>query len=209
MRNALYVTSMQARSGKAVVALGLMELLTRQVERVAIFRPVIASGPTPDPLIELLRERYRLDIGLRGRLRVHLRRRRSHRDGRRHIAADRPDCSITSPACMTSSTSCCAWAPTTPGQRLPPNWLSTRSWQSISLRPWSTWCRATARTWSPFRSRAGVRRNCSIDHGCALVATFLNRVDADCRRAVGRGFGCRDRTTTRLPASRPACPRRH
>ena len=63
MLNALYVTSMQARSGKAVVALGLMELLTRQVDRVAIFRPVIASGPTPDPLIELLRERYQLDMG--------------------------------------------------------------------------------------------------------------------------------------------------
>jgi phosphate acetyltransferase len=62
MRNALYVTSMQAQSGKAVVALGLMELLTRQVERVAVFRPVIASGPTPDPLIELLRERYRLGM---------------------------------------------------------------------------------------------------------------------------------------------------
>jgi phosphate acetyltransferase len=62
MRNALYVTSMQARSGKAVVALGLMELLTRQVERVAIYRPVIASGPTPDPLIELLRERYQLGL---------------------------------------------------------------------------------------------------------------------------------------------------
>ncbi|HTC71126.1 MAG TPA: phosphate acetyltransferase, partial [Acidothermaceae bacterium] len=62
MPDALYVTSMQARSGKAVVALGLMELLTRQVERVAVFRPVIASGPTPDPLIDLLRERYRLDL---------------------------------------------------------------------------------------------------------------------------------------------------
>ena len=62
MRNALYVTSMQARSGKAVVALGLMELLTRQVERVAVFRPVIASNPAPDPLIELLRQRYRLEL---------------------------------------------------------------------------------------------------------------------------------------------------
>jgi phosphate acetyltransferase len=62
MPDALYVTSMQARSGKAVVALGLMELLTRQVDRVAVFRPVIAPGATHDPLIELLRERYLLDI---------------------------------------------------------------------------------------------------------------------------------------------------
>jgi phosphate acetyltransferase len=62
MSDALYVTSMQARSGKAVVALGLMEMLVRQVDRVAVFRPVIADKPAPDPLIELLRERYLLDI---------------------------------------------------------------------------------------------------------------------------------------------------
>jgi phosphate acetyltransferase len=62
MPDALYVTSMQARSGKAVVALGLMELLTRQVDRVAVFRPVIAPDAVHDPLIELLRERYLLDI---------------------------------------------------------------------------------------------------------------------------------------------------
>jgi phosphate acetyltransferase len=61
MSHALYVTSMQARSGKAVVALGLMEMLVRQVDRVAVFRPVIADNSAPDPLIELLRERYLLD----------------------------------------------------------------------------------------------------------------------------------------------------
>lgn len=62
MPDALYVTAMQARSGKAVVALGIMDLLVRQVDRVAVFRPVIADDAAPDPLIELLCERYRLDI---------------------------------------------------------------------------------------------------------------------------------------------------
>src|ERR1700722_17662716 len=62
MSDALYVTSMQARSGKAVVALGLMEMLVGRVDRVAVFRPVIADRAEPDPLIELLRERYELDI---------------------------------------------------------------------------------------------------------------------------------------------------
>jgi phosphate acetyltransferase len=62
MSDALYVTSMQARSGKAVVALGLMELLVGQVDRVAVFRPVIADSADPDPLIELLRERYQLEL---------------------------------------------------------------------------------------------------------------------------------------------------
>jgi phosphate acetyltransferase len=62
MSDALYVTSMQARSGKAVVALGLMEMLVGQLERIAVFRPVIADSAEPDPLIELLRERYQLEI---------------------------------------------------------------------------------------------------------------------------------------------------
>ena len=62
MSDGLYVTSMQARSGKAVVALGLMEMLVRQIDRVAVFRPLISDNSKPDPLIELLRERYSLDV---------------------------------------------------------------------------------------------------------------------------------------------------
>lgn len=62
MSDGLYVTSMQARSGKAVVALGLLEMLVRQIDRVAVFRPLISDNSKPDPLIELLRERYSLDV---------------------------------------------------------------------------------------------------------------------------------------------------
>ncbi|MDQ1539969.1 MAG: phosphate acetyltransferase, partial [Actinomycetota bacterium] len=58
---ALYLTSMRERSGKAVVALGVMELLVRHIDKVAVFRPVIGGGSARDPLIELLRERYGLD----------------------------------------------------------------------------------------------------------------------------------------------------
>ncbi len=61
MADGLYVTATHAHAGKAVVALGLMELLSRQVERIAVFRPVIPDAAAPDPLIELLRERYALD----------------------------------------------------------------------------------------------------------------------------------------------------
>ncbi|MGN6522606.1 MAG: phosphate acetyltransferase [Actinomycetes bacterium] len=59
----VYVTSMEARAGKAVVALGLMELMAGRVGRIAVFRPVIADpGPGgEDALITLLRDRYQLD----------------------------------------------------------------------------------------------------------------------------------------------------
>jgi phosphate acetyltransferase len=52
---------MEARSGKSVVALGLMELLSSRVERRGFFRPIVPSGPERDPQIELMRRRYRLE----------------------------------------------------------------------------------------------------------------------------------------------------
>ena len=58
---ALYLTSVEAESGKSVVALGLMETLTRSVSRVGYFRPVIRAGEEADKRIELFRTRYRLD----------------------------------------------------------------------------------------------------------------------------------------------------
>jgi phosphate acetyltransferase len=58
---ALYLTSVESSSGKSVVALGLMETLTRSVSRVGYFRPVIRAGDELDTRIELLRRRYRLD----------------------------------------------------------------------------------------------------------------------------------------------------
>jgi phosphate acetyltransferase len=38
-----------------------MELLSSRVEKPGFFRPIVPSGPAPDPQIELMRRRYRLD----------------------------------------------------------------------------------------------------------------------------------------------------
>jgi phosphate acetyltransferase len=56
----LYVTAMEPQSGKSVVALGLMELLSARVERLGFFRPIVPSSDEPDPQIELIRRRYQL-----------------------------------------------------------------------------------------------------------------------------------------------------
>ncbi len=58
---ALYLTSVEAASGKSVIALGLMESLTARVQRVGYFRPVVRAGATRDERIELFRDRYRLE----------------------------------------------------------------------------------------------------------------------------------------------------
>lgn len=58
MTRSVYVTGIDRGDGRQVVELGVMELLTRQVDRVGVFRPLVHHHP--DRLFELLRARYRL-----------------------------------------------------------------------------------------------------------------------------------------------------
>ena len=57
----VYISAMEPRSGKSVVALGLMEVLSSRTDRVGFFRPLVASAEAVDPQIELIRERYALE----------------------------------------------------------------------------------------------------------------------------------------------------
>lgn len=58
MTRSVYVTGIDRGDGRQVVELGVMELLTRQVDRVGVFRPLVHDGP--DRMFDLLRTRYRL-----------------------------------------------------------------------------------------------------------------------------------------------------
>ncbi len=66
MARSVYVTGIDRGDGRQAVELGVMELLTRQVDRVGVFRPLVhahAPGePGSDHVVELLRARYRLDL---------------------------------------------------------------------------------------------------------------------------------------------------
>ncbi|HLT15320.1 MAG TPA: phosphate acetyltransferase, partial [Acidimicrobiales bacterium] len=53
--------SPEGRTGKSVVALGLVDLLVRRVERVGVFRPIVLGGG-PDPLVQLLLSRAGSDL---------------------------------------------------------------------------------------------------------------------------------------------------
>ncbi|MEH6378139.1 phosphate acetyltransferase [Streptomyces sp. KLMMK] len=59
MTRSVYVTGTDRGDGRQVIELGVMELLTRQVDRVGVFRPLV-HGDGPDRLFDLLRSRYRL-----------------------------------------------------------------------------------------------------------------------------------------------------
>ena len=60
MTRSVYVTGLEPGGGKSAVALGLAELLSRRVERLGAFRPLARSQP--DPIIELLRQRYAMPL---------------------------------------------------------------------------------------------------------------------------------------------------
>ncbi|MEV0389250.1 phosphate acetyltransferase [Nonomuraea sp. NPDC050643] len=61
MTRAVYVAAGEAGSNKGTVALGLVELLSRQVESVGVFRPVVRAG-REDALINTIRSRFQLAL---------------------------------------------------------------------------------------------------------------------------------------------------
>ncbi len=50
----VYIASPEGHTGKSVVALGVLDQLTRRVRRVGVFRPVVRSAPDQDHLLEML-----------------------------------------------------------------------------------------------------------------------------------------------------------
>lgn len=54
MATSIYITSPEGDTGKSTIALGVVDLLTRTVQRVGVFRPVARSTDTPDYVLELL-----------------------------------------------------------------------------------------------------------------------------------------------------------
>ncbi len=58
MTQNLYIATMAPQSGKSLISLGIMELLSRQIERVGFFRPVIRSDSIRDNDVELMRKHF-------------------------------------------------------------------------------------------------------------------------------------------------------
>jgi phosphate acetyltransferase len=63
MADRLYIAAMEPGSGKSVIALGIMEMLSRRIRRLGYFRPVVPSAKTPDNNIRLIKARYQLTPG--------------------------------------------------------------------------------------------------------------------------------------------------
>ena len=62
MTQNLYVTGAERGSGKSVIVLAMMDILSGHAGRVGFFRPVIRSPAVPDDLVHLISECYQLDF---------------------------------------------------------------------------------------------------------------------------------------------------
>jgi phosphate acetyltransferase len=56
----IYIFGAEPQSGKSVVLLGIMELLSRHVQKLGFFRPLVREGETKDNAIRLISNRYHL-----------------------------------------------------------------------------------------------------------------------------------------------------
>ena len=62
MARSIYLTSPEGETNKSTVALGLVDLLTRTVQRVGVFRPIARSSDSRDYVLELLLEHDGVDL---------------------------------------------------------------------------------------------------------------------------------------------------
>ncbi|WAL61621.1 phosphate acetyltransferase [Thermocoleostomius sinensis] len=62
MTNNLYIAAIEPGSGKSLVLLGMIELLSKRVEKLGFFRPVIHNHPEQDNDMVLVRSRYQIEL---------------------------------------------------------------------------------------------------------------------------------------------------
>ncbi|MDQ1553438.1 MAG: phosphate acetyltransferase, partial [Microbacteriaceae bacterium] len=54
MATSIYITSIEGHAGKSTIALGVLDTLSHEIERVGVFRPVARSSAERDYVLELL-----------------------------------------------------------------------------------------------------------------------------------------------------------
>ena len=62
MSQGIYITSAEPRSGKSVIVLGVMEMLSGRMGKVGLFRPIVQDARKPDAIVNLIIKRYGLDM---------------------------------------------------------------------------------------------------------------------------------------------------
>jgi phosphate acetyltransferase len=62
MTQGIYIVGAEPRSGKSVIVLGMMEMLSGRMGKIGFFRPVVRDERKPDNITRLIIKRYGLDL---------------------------------------------------------------------------------------------------------------------------------------------------
>ncbi|MCB2207441.1 MAG: phosphate acetyltransferase [Bacteroidetes bacterium] len=62
MSRNLYIAASEAEAGKSLIALGMMDYLSRRITKIGFFRPIVKSGEIMDNHVRLIRERFKLEV---------------------------------------------------------------------------------------------------------------------------------------------------
>ncbi len=62
MTQGIYIVGAEPRSGKSVIVLGMMEMLSGRMGKIGFFRPVVRDEKKPDNITSLIIKRYGLDL---------------------------------------------------------------------------------------------------------------------------------------------------
>ncbi len=60
MSKNLYIAAAEAEAGKSMIILGIMDFLSRHIDKIGFFRPIVRSGEVMDNHIRLISSRYNL-----------------------------------------------------------------------------------------------------------------------------------------------------
>lgn len=183
MSESLYITSASPRAGKAVAALGVLELLARRVDRIGLFRPLIDGDGTSDALVELLVDRYGLDVDLATACPM------TYADAARHLEAGHPEHVVAAAVeafaavraaydfVLVLGTDYTGPAPST---ELDLNATLAANLGAPVLSVVSAWDSAP----DEVPVSVAQARHVLLDHGCTLVGTLVNRADPALRDAI-------------------------
>lgn len=183
MSESLYITSASPRAGKAVAALGVLELLARRVDRIGLFRPLIDGDGTSDALVELLVDRYGLDVDLRTACPM------TYADAARHLEAGHPEHVVAAAVeafaavraaydfVLVLGTDYTGPAPST---ELDLNATLAANLGAPVLSVVSAWDSAP----DEVPVSVAQARHVLLDHGCTLVGTLVNRADPALRDEI-------------------------
>lgn len=183
MSASLYITSASPRAGKAVAALGVLELLARHVDRIGVFRPLVDGDGTSDALLDLLIDRYSLGVDPSQACAM------TYAEAARHLEAGHPEHVVSAAVekftelrgaydfMLVLGTDYTGPAAAT---ELSLNATLAANLGTPVLSVVSAWGAST----SEVPAAVAHARHVLIEHGCSLVGTLVNRADPDQTDAV-------------------------